>query len=328
MGDPRTAFGQALAELGLKDRRIIGLNADLSGSTKMDLLEKATGANACRPAEYPRQFFNMGIAEQNMMGVAAGLAASGKIVFPSTFAVFAAGRVFDQIRQSIAYPKLNVKIVATHSGVSVGGDGASHQMLEDISIMTALPNMRVLAPVDAVEMREMVRTIAYIDGPFYLRTGRTKYPTLLPEDYEFKLGHAPVLREGDDLVLMAIGLMAEKALQAAEKLAQEGISARVVNMSSIKPLDLECVQKACRTAGIVTVEEHNRVGGLGSRIASEVVRDRPVPMRFVAVDDTFGRSGDVDGLFLRYGLTADRIAEKARELVRGKPAEEHDGTPT
>lgn len=319
MGDPRTAFGEALAELGLRDRRIIGLNADLSGSTKTSLLETATGGNECRSAEYPRQFFNMGISEQNMMGAAAGLAASGKIVFPSTFAIFAAGRVFDQIRQSIAYPKLNVKIVATHSGVSVGGDGASHQMLEDISIMTALPNMRVLAPVDAVEMREMVRTVAYIDGPFYLRTGRTRYPTLLPDDYEFRLGRAPVLRDGDDVTIMGIGLMAEKSLLAASRLEEDGISARVVNMSSIKPLDLECIHRACRdTAGIVSVEEHNRVGGLGSRIASEVVRDRPVPMRFVAVDDSFGRSGDVEGLFHRFGLTTDNIVDMAKQVIRDR----------
>ncbi len=317
MGDPRTAFGETLAELGTRDKRIIGLNADLSGSTKTSLLEKATGGNTCKSSEYPRQFFNMGISEQNMMGVAAGLAASGKIVFPSTFAMFAAGRVYDQIRQSIAYPKLNVKIIATHSGVSVGGDGASHQMLEDISIITALPNMRVLAPVDAVEMREMVRTIAYIDGPFYLRTGRTKYPTVLPDDYEFHLGRAPVIQDGDDITIMAIGLMVEKALKAAEDLKEQGISARVVNMSSIKPLDHQCIHAACKeTAGIVTVEEHNRVGGLGSRIASEVVKYRPVPMRFVAVDDTFGRSGDVEGLFQRFGLTDDNIVGKVKDIMK------------
>jgi transketolase len=171
--------------------------------------------------------------------------------------------------------------------------------------------------VDAVEMREMIRTIAYIDGPFYLRTGRTKYPTLLPEDYEFRLGRAPVIRDGDDITIMAIGLMVEKALKAASDLKAEGISARVVNMSSIKPLDHQCIHTACKeTAGIVTVEEHNRVGGLGSRIAAEVVKDKPVPMRFVAVDDTFGRSGDVEGLFQRFGLTDDNIVEKVRDIMK------------
>ena len=247
----RKVYGETLAELGERNKDIVVLDADLSGSTKTSIFGK----------KFPDRFFNMGVAEQNMIGTAAGLAAVGKIAFASTFAVFATGRAWEQIRYSVCYNKLNVKIVSSHAGITVGPDGGSHQTGEDIAIMRALPNMRVLVPGDGTEMREMIKAIVDIPGPFYVRGSRVKFPSIMSEDYRFQLGKGIILREGSDVSLIGTGLMVAKCLEAADALNQEGISARVVNISSIKPLDeqllIDCAQ---HTKGIVTAEEHSIIG--------------------------------------------------------------------
>ncbi|MBQ2859969.1 MAG: transketolase family protein, partial [Peptococcaceae bacterium] len=291
----RDAYGEALAELGAVYENIVVLEADLSKSTKTSDFKKV----------YPERHFNMGIAEQNMLGVAAGFAAAGKIPFASSFAVFATGRAYDQIRNSIAYPNLNVKIAATHAGLTVGEDGGSHQMLEDIALMRALPNMTVIVPADGIETKQAIKAAAEYEGPVYIRMGRPKVPVLFDDNYTFEIGKGVVLKEGTDVTLVGTGIMVSKAVEAAELLAAEGISAAVVNISTIKPLDAELIiAQAQKTGAIVTCEEHNIYGGLGSAVAEVLVENCPVPMTRVGVADQFGESGLPDELLEKHGLTA------------------------
>lgn len=305
----RDAYGQALAELGATNDKVVVLDADLSKSTKTNDFKKL----------FPERFFNIGIAEQNLMGTAAGFAATGKIPFASSFAVFAVGRAYDQIRNSIAYPRLNVKIAATHAGLTVGEDGGSHQMLEDIALMRAVPNMTVIVPADGVETRQAVLAAAAYDGPVYIRLGRPKVPVLFGEDYEFEIGKGVVLRDGSDVTLVATGIMVSKAVEAAETLAAEGINAAVVNISTIKPLDdALLIAMAQKTGAVVTCEEHNIYGGLGSAVAEVLVENCPVPMTRVGVEDSFGESGLPDQLLEKYGLTVDNIVKKAKAVIARK----------
>lgn len=305
----RDAYGQALAELGALNDKVVVLDADLSKSTKTNDFKKV----------YPERFFNMGIAEQNLLGTAAGFAAAGKIPFASSFAVFAVGRAYDQIRNSIAYPKLNVKIAATHAGLTVGEDGGSHQMLEDIALMRALPNMTVIVPADGVETKQVIMAAAEYVGPVYIRLGRPKVPVLFDETYKFEIGKGVVLKEGTDVTLVATGIMVSKAVEAAEALAAEGISAAVVNISTIKPLDNALItEMAQKTGAVVTCEEHNIYGGLGSAVAEVLVENCPVPMARVGVEDSFGESGLPDQLLEKYGLTAANIADKAKAVIARK----------
>ena len=305
----RDAYGEALAELGAVNENIVVLEADLSKSTKTSDFKKV----------YPERHFNMGIAEQNMLGVAAGFAAAGKIPFASSFAVFATGRAYDQIRNSIAYPNLNVKIAATHAGLTVGEDGGSHQMLEDIALMRALPNMTVIVPADGIETKQAVKAAAEYEGPVYIRMGRPKVPVLFDENYTFEIGKGVVLKEGTDVTLVGTGIMVSKAVEAAELLAAEGISAAVVNISTIKPLDAELiVAQAQKTGAIVTCEEHNIYGGLGSAVAEVLVENCPVPMARVGVADKFGESGLPDELLEKHGLTAANIAAQAKAVIAKK----------
>ena len=305
----RDAYGEALAELGAVNENVVVLEADLSKSTKTCDFKKVC----------PDRFINMGIAEQNMMGVAAGLAAAGKIPFASTFAVFAAGRAYDQIRNSIAYPNLNVKIAATHAGLTVGEDGGSHQMLEDIALMRALPNMTVIVPADGIETKQAIKAAMEYEGPVYIRMGRPKVPVLFGEDYKFEIGKGVVLKEGTDVTLIGTGIMVSKAVEAAELLAADGISAAVVNISTIKPLDTELIiAQAQKTGAVVTCEEHNIIGGLGSAVAEVLVENCPVPMARVGAEDKFGESGLPDELLEKYGLTATNIAAKAKAVIAKK----------
>lgn len=305
----RDAYGEALAELGAVNENIVVLEADLSKSTKTNDFKKV----------YPERFFNMGIAEQNLLGTAAGFAAAGKIPFASSFAVFATGRAYDQIRNSIAYPNLNVKIAATHAGLTVGEDGGSHQMLEDIALMRALPNMTVIVPADGVETKQAVKAAAEYEGPVYIRMGRPKVPVLFGDDYKFEIGKGVVLKEGSDVTLVATGIMVSKAVEAAELLATEGISAAVVNISTIKPLDADLIiAQAQKTGAMVTCEEHNIYGGLGSAVAEVLVENCPVPMVRVGVVDKFGESGLPDELLEKHGLTANNIAAQAKAVIARK----------
>lgn len=305
----RDAYGEALAELGAVNENIVVLEADLSKSTKTCDFRKV----------YPERFFNMGIAEQNMIGTAAGFAAAGKTPFASTFAVFAAGRAYDQIRNSIAYPNLNVKIAATHAGLTVGEDGGSHQMLEDIALMRALPNMTVIVPADGIETKQVIKAAAELEGPVYIRLGRPKVPVLFGDDYKFEIGKGVVLKEGTDVTLIGTGIMVSKAMEAAELLAAEGISAAVVNISTIKPLDAELIiAQAQKTGAVVTCEEHTICGGLGSAVAEVLVENCPVPMARVGVEDKFGESGLPDELLEKYGLSASNIAAKAKAVIAKK----------
>ena len=299
-------YGETLAHLGEMYDDIVVLDADLSSSTKTSIFAK----------KFPHRFFNMGVAEQNMMGTAAGLAASGKIVFASTFAVFATGRAWEQVRYNIAYNKLNVKIVATHGGITVGPDGGSHQSTEDIALMRVLPEMRVIVPADGMEMGEILRAIVKIPGPFYIRSSRVKYPVVFNKDYKFVLGKGTILRQGKDISLIGTGLMVSKCLEAAASLEKEGISARVVNISTIKPIDEALlVDCALNTQGIVTAEEHSAVGGLGSAVAEVVSEKCPTYICRIAVQDRFGCSGDADELLGCFGLTSANIAAAAKQIL-------------
>jgi len=305
----RDAYGQALAELGAINDKVVVLDADLSKSTKTNDFKKV----------YPERFFNLGIAEQNLLGTAAGFAAAGKIPFASSFAVFAVGRAYDQIRNSIAYPNLNVKIAATHAGLTVGEDGGSHQMLEDIALMRAVPNMTVIVPADGVETKQVVMAAAEHQGPVYIRLGRPKVPVLLGDDYKFEIGKGVVLKEGTDVTLIGTGVMVSKAMEAADLLAADGISAAGVNISTIKPLDNALItEMAQKTGAVVTAEEHNIYGGLGSAVAEVLVETCPVPMARVGVEDKFGESGLPDELLEKYGLTAANIAAKAKAVIAKK----------
>lgn len=302
----RDAYGKALVKLGEVNPNIVVLDADLAGSTKTINFKK----------EFPDRFFNMGIAEQNLIGTAAGLAQSGKVAFASTFAMFATGRAFEQIRNSVAYPNLDVKIAATHAGLTVGEDGASHQAIEDISLMRSIPNMTVIVPADGVETEQAVLAAAEHDGPVYLRLGRAKVPVIYDENYQFQIGKAHLLREGKDVGFVATGLMVAVALEAAKALKAEGIEAGVLNVSTIKPLDQEAIKALAKTCGaLVTAEEHNILGGLGSAVAETVGESYPVPVLRVGVEDVFGESGTPDELLEAYGLTKENLIIKAHQAI-------------
>lgn len=305
----RDAYGEALLELGGKDPSIIVLDADLSGSTRTKAFSKA----------YPERFFNMGVAEANMAGTAAGLAASGKTVFMSSFAMFAAGKAWEQVRQTICVPNLNVKICATHAGLTVGEDGKSHQMLEDLTLMRVLPNMTVIVPADGTEAKRVIEAAVAHDGPMYVRLSRAKTPIVFGDDYKFEIGKGNVLREGQDLAMVACGVQVPAVLEAAEILAAEGIQARVINMATIKPLDGELMEKAARECGaILTSEEHQTAGGLGSAIAEHLAQHHPAPMELTGLQDTFGESGTSDELLVKYGLDGKSLATRARALLKRK----------
>lgn len=305
----RDAYGDALKEAGSLYQDIIVLDADLSKSTKTNVFQKA----------YPERHFNAGIAEQNLMGVAAGLAAAGKIPFASTFAMFATGRAYEQVRNSICYPKLNVKIAATHAGLTVGEDGATHQANEDIALMRAIPNMTVIVPADAAETRQAVLWAAQYQGPVYLRLGRAGVDDIFGEDYTFEHGKAVQIAEGTDLTIIATGIMVGPAVKAAQELKQLGLSARVLNIHTIKPIDKAAIVKAAQDTGaIVTCEEHNIIGGLGSAVAEVLVENHPALMERVGVMDTFGESGTPNALVAKYHLTAADIVKAAQKVVARK----------
>lgn len=302
----RESYGKALAALGEKHRDVVVLDADLSEATKTSIFKEA----------FPDRFFNTGIAEGNMMGVAAGLAATGLVPFASTFAMFAAGRAFEQVRNSIGYPHLNVKIGATHGGVSVGEDGASHQCNEDFALMRTIPGMTVISPSDDVEARAVVAAAYAHKGPVYMRFGRLAAPVFHGDDYQFILGRGEVLREGEALAIIATGMLVYEALVAADRLAAEGIRVRVINMATIKPLDGELVIKAAKECGrILTAEEHSIIGGLGEAVCGVTAQHCPVPVVRVGVNDEFGHSGPGDVLMKQFGLTADNIYSKARAML-------------
>jgi len=305
----RVEYGKALLKLGEENQDVVALDADLSGSTQTKHFAKA----------FPERFFNMGVAEQDLMGTAAGLALGGKIPFASTFAVFATGRAWEQIRQSIAYAKLNVKIVASHGGISVGEDGGSHQAVEDLALMRILPNMVVLVPADGPETRAMVRWAAAYQGPVYIRTGRMPFPVIYPENHTFEPGRGDILREGEDVTLAGIGLMVHHCLQAADLLAAAGVSARVLNLSCLKPLDWELVaDSARRTRALVTAEEHLATGGLGSAVSEVLAEHCPAPLQRIGLLDIFGTSGPADILLKHYGLMPDDIKEAALKAISRK----------
>ena len=302
----RESYGNALVELGKTTDNVVVLDADLAGATKSGIFKKA----------FPDRFFDCGIAEGNMICVAAGLSTMGIVPFVSTFAMFAAGRAFEQIRNSIWYPHLNVKICATHGGVSVGADGASHQCCEDFALMRSIPGMTVVCPSDDVEARKAVKAAYEMEGPVYLRFGRAPMPVIHGEDYNFQFGKGEVLRDGKDVAIIATGILVPQAVDAAKLLEKDGISARVINMATIKPLDRELVIRAAKECGkIVTVEEHSIIGGLGEAVCAALAEECPVPVRRVGVQDVFGHSGSADELLKEFGLCADSIAAKAKELL-------------
>lgn len=305
----REAYGKTLVELGRANPDIVVLDADLCPATMTQYFMK----------EFPERFFDCGIAEQNMVGIAAGLAASGKIPFASTFAVFVPGRCFDQIRMSVAQPGLDVKLVTTHSGISVGEDGTSHQAIEDLSLICSLPGFTVIVPADAIETVQAVKAAASNPGPFYIRLGRPKLPLVYTDKYHFELGKAVTLRPGADVTVIAIGLMVAPALETAEELTKEGINCRVLNMPTLKPVDEAAIIKAAdETCAIVTAEEHLEHGGLGNTVARVVAKHQPVPMEFVAIKDTYAKSGKSAELLERYGLTAKDIAQAVRAVIKRK----------
>ncbi|RXZ26445.1 transketolase family protein [Fusobacterium necrophorum] len=300
----RQAYGEALVELGQENKNIVVLDADLSKSTKTDLFKKA----------FPERHINVGIAEADLIGTAAGFAACGKIPFASSFAMFAAGRAFEQIRNTVAYPKLNVKIAPSHAGISVGEDGGSHQSVEDIAIMRAIPGMVVLCPCDAIETKKMIFAAAEYEGPVYVRMGRLDVETVLEENYEFQIGLANTLRDGKDVTIVSCGLMTQEALKAADILAKEGISVRVINSGSIKPLDGESILKAAQeTKFIVTAEEHSVIGGLGAAVSEFLAETHPTLVKKVGIYDVFGQSGKGQELLEKYELTAEKLVAVIRE---------------
>lgn len=303
----REAYGKALAKLGQENNNVIVLDADLSKSTK----------TADFKAVNSDRFFNMGIAEGNMMSVAAGLASCGKVVFASTFAMFAAGRAFEQIRNSIGYPHLNVKVCATHAGITVGEDGASHQSVEDVALMRSIPGMVVISPSDSVETEAAIKAVAEYNGPCYVRLGRMGVNTINDFDgYKFEIGKAVTLKEGKDVTIVATGIMVDAAIEASEKLASEGINAKILNIHTIKPLDLSALVEAAKETGaIVTAEEHSIIGGLGSAVAEVISENSPVPVVKVGIKDTFGESGKPDELLKKYNLTSDDIVVAVKKAV-------------
>ena len=303
----REAYGKALVKLSTLNENVVVLDADLSKSTK----------TADFKAVSPERFINMGIAESNMMGVAAGLSTCGKIPFASTFAMFAAGRAFEQIRNSICYPKLNVKVCATHAGLTVGEDGATHQSVEDISLMRSIPNMTVINPADAVETEAAILAVAEYNGPCYVRLGRLPVSVINnSENYRFEIGKGVTLAQGDDITIVATGMMVELALEAKDELAKDGINARVINIHTIKPIDRDLLIKAAKETGvIVTAEEHSIIGGLGSAVAEVVTEECPVPVLKVGIKDTFGESGKPNELVKVYGLTTEAIVEHSKKAI-------------
>lgn len=304
----RESYGNALAELGAEYENLVVLDADLAAATKTGTFKKA----------FPERHIDCGIAECNMIGIAAGLAATGKIPFASSFAMFAAGRAFEQVRNSVAYPKLNVKIGATHAGISVGEDGATHQCNEDIALMRTIPGMVVINPSDDVEAKAAVRAAIEHEGPVYLRFGRLAVPVINDTpDYKFELGKGVVLREGKDVTIIATGLPVSECLAAADKLAADGIEAKVINIHTIKPLDEELVLAAAKETGkVVTVEEHSVIGGLGSAVCDVLSEKCPTPVKKIGINDTFGESGPAVELVKKYGLDADSIYESVKEFVK------------
>jgi transketolase len=304
----RDAYGLKLVELGKQNPDIVALDADLSKSTMTTYFAK----------QFPHRFFDCGIAEQNMVTIAAGLASSGKIPFASTFAVFLPGRCFDQVRMSIAQPGLNVKLVTTHSGISVGEDGISHQAIEDLALACALPGFNVVVPADGIETARVIETAVDTRGPFYIRLGRPKIPVIFNDDYQFKLGQAVTLRQGKDVTIMAIGILVKTALDAASALSAQGVECTVLNMSSLKPIDEEAITQAAITTGaIVTAEEHLDYGGLSSIVARIVARTHPVPMEFVTLK-AYAESGKPAELLERYGLTSQGIQSAVQRVLKRK----------
>lgn len=305
----RDAYGKALVELGEKNEKLVVFDADLAAATKTGMFKKA----------FPERFIDCGIAEGNMMGVAAGMATAGYTVFASSFAMFAAGRAFEQIRNTIGYPHLNVKIGATHAGISVGEDGASHQCCEDIALMRTIPGMTIINPADDIEARLAVFVAAEHNGPVYMRFGRLAVPRVFDESYKFEIGKGVYLNKGTDVTVIATGLLVERAIQAVELLKNEGISASLINMATIKPIDREIIIDAAKTTGcIVTAEEHNIIGGLGSAVAEVVAEECPVPVLRVGVEDTFGKSGPALELLEIFGLNAQNIVAKAKKAIELK----------
>lgn len=305
----REAYGNALVAVGAANENIVVLDADLSKSTKTDNFKKA----------YPDRFFNVGIAEQNLISVGAGLAAAGKIPFVSSFSMFATGRAFEQVRNAVCYPKLNVKICATHAGITVGEDGATHQSLEDIACMRAIPNLKVVVPADEAETIAVIKWAADYEGPVYVRLGRAGVDDVTPEGYEFTPGKAVELVGGNDVTIIACGALVGPAVQAAKLLAEQNVKARVLNMASIKPIDADAIVKAAKETGaIVTAEEHNIYGGLGAAVAEVVTEFAPVPVIRIGTKDTFGESGTPKELMAKYGLTAEDIVNAAKTAIERK----------
>lgn len=304
----REAYGRALAEFGEENENIVVLDADVSKCTMTVHFAK----------KFPNRFFNVGISEADMVTTAAGLAACGKTAFVSAFAVFAAGRAFDQIRNSVAYPKLNVKIAATHAGVTVGEDGGSHQAIEDIALMRALPNMVVISPADTIEAKASVKAAIEYNGPVYLRLGRPAQPIIFNEEtYRFELGKGSVLKDGNDVTVISTGIMTSKALEAANVLKEQGINARVINIHTIKPIDKDILIKAAaETKGIVTVEDHSVIGGLGSAVAEVLMQNYPARLKMIGINDTFGESGSPNELMQIFGLTVDNIVFNVKDLLK------------
>lgn len=301
----RDSYGNALAELGAEHSDLIVFDADLAGSTKTAVFRKA----------FPHRHFNCGIAEGNMMAVAAGSAAMGLVVFASSFAMFASGRAFEQVRNSIGYPRLNVKIGATHGGISVGEDGASHQCCEDFALMRSIPGMVVMCPADDVEARAAVKAAYEHEGPVYLRFGRLAVPVFHKEDYDFQIGKGEVLQDGNDVAILATGLMTYEAIRAGQILKERGVSSRVINLCTIKPLDEELILKAARECGkVVTCEEHSVIGGLGEAVSSLLGEKLPTPIRRIGVNDVFGHSGPAGELLKEFGLSAEHIVEVAGDF--------------
>jgi transketolase len=307
--DTRSGFGAGLTELGQKNENVVALCADLIGSLKMDDFKK----------NHPERFFQIGIAEANMIGIAAGMTIGGKIPFTGTFANFSTGRVYDQIRQSVAYSDKNVKICASHAGLTLGEDGATHQILEDIGLMKMLPGMTVINPCDYNQTKAATLAIADHHGPVYLRFGRPSVPNFTPENGEFKIGKAVMLNEGTDVTIIATGHLVWEALVACEELEKQGISAEVINIHTIKPLDDEAILKSvAKTGCVVTAEEHNYLGGLGESVSRVLVQNNPVPQEFVATNDTFGESGTPDELMEKYGLNSQAIVKAAQKVMKRK----------
>ena len=307
--DTRSGFGAGLSELGKTNENVVALCADLIGSLKMDDFKK----------NHPERFFQIGIAEANMIGIAAGMTIGGKIPFTGTFANFSTGRVYDQIRQSVAYSEKNVKICASHAGLTLGEDGATHQILEDLGLMKMLPGMTVINPCDYNQTKAATMAIADHEGPVYLRFGRPVVPVFTDPDQKFEIGKAWMVNEGKDVSIIATGHMVWEAIQAGEKLAEMGIDAEIINIHTIKPLDEEAILKSVKKTGcVVTAEEHNRLGGLGDSVAQVLAKNLPSPQEYIAVDDSFGESGKPSDLMVKYGLTADDIVKAVQKVIKRK----------